>query len=457
MSVQETGTEAPLGSGEHVPAPPPVTRSNLDTALLWVAFIVFGTVSWVPATAFFTQLPVFILTLPEKYKLYADLDAAMELGNIVPALLFLFGSSFQIFRKYNATIIRWICAAALLTTTMFAIGWHVTISNSTSIVVIVGAWVAGVVGSTSMLVLFNFASKFGTKAMTAMSMGIGLCSAVTNIIGVTQGIPALKEKSSHPISENPLEELNFSPSVYFIIITCWLLAAVVFFFLLDIGPLARLRILPRKADYGAGDEAVGSPLLGADEEVGHDIQQSDGGYGGRTSRCDVVLANVSASVHEFVAVVRLHPGPMAAIFFSCVTEFGLTGLLPYMVPCGVDHASQTFWLGVFYFTGSPAGRILTLLGHFRRFTLLNILQIGIFVYGVIVCHMAAPPPVVISMVLVFLFSLLHGYLVTEVFLIVGSEPSHSAVAGLTNQGGALTGSLISFILVQLHVIVRRTC
>ena len=112
---------------------------------------------------------------------------------------------------------------------------------------------------------------------------------------------------------------------------------------------------------------------------------------------------------------------------------------------------------LFLLTGSLVGRIVTVRLHCRRFTLLNAVQTSGLVYAIVVSRLADPFPVWVSIIVVTMFSGVHGYIVTEVFHIVGSSALKSAVGGLMNQLGALTGSLLTFFLVQMSVIVKRKC
>ena len=135
----------------------------------------------------------------------------------------------------------------------------------------------------------------------------------------------------------------------------------------------------------------------------------------------------------------------------------MPGLVPYLVPCGRDHASNSFWVTLFYLTGSLLGRVVTVAFHCERFMLLNVVQTSGLVYAIIVTRMTTPLPVWVSIIVITIFSGVHGYIVTEVFHIVGKSAQKSAVGGLMNQFGALTGSLCTFLLVKMAVIVKREC
>ena len=94
---------------------------------------------------------------------------------------------------------------------------------------------------------------------------------------------------------------------------------------------------------------------------------------------------------------------------------------------------QTHLVTQFWLTGSLVGALSRL--HCRRFTLLNAVQTSGLVYAIVVSRLADPFPVWVSIIVVTIFSAVHGYIVTEVFHIVGSSVK-SAVGGLMNQLGA---------------------
>ena len=54
----------------------------------------------------------------------------------------------------------------------------------------------------------------------------------------------------------------------------------------------------------------------------------------------------------------------------------------------------------------------------------------------------------------FLLSFVHGFIVTEVFQSVSDSKILSSWAGLSNQAGALSGSVITFIIVQMGLFKK---
>ena len=491
---------------------PPV--ESLTTRLtLYFAFFMIGTFTWITTTALFAQASAFQLVLPEGSKIFTYIDTAMESGNVVPALIFVACSSDATLRAYNTRMTYAVALGSCLTAVLLAMLWHAQIGGA-SIVVLVGAWSSGAVGSTSMLVLFNFAGRFGRDAVSALSVGIGSCGLVTNVLGIVQGLPKLKDgngggggtnasvtasgtsmdtpSSSSSSSANSLQrELMFGPTVYFFAVAVWIAAGCCCLRLVD--SMSQWRkgeeeekerrneeMLARAGgglkEEGANDVATtrqqllssnergvnrvsGRTLIEAEAEETSNLMESneDLHFSKKSvSFLATVWNKLSNAFHSIVTAVRQNSGSIAAIFVSCFLEFAAPGLIPYQVPKGPDHAANSFWVTVFYLSGSLIGRLLTAVVSFKKFTLLNILQGGTLVYMLVVARMTTVSmPVSVSIVIVAVGSAIHGYIVTEVFQTCREATDSartSAVAGLANQVGALLGSVFVFVLVKMSLI-----
>ena len=140
----------------------------------------------------------------------------------------------------------------------------------------------------------------------------------------------------------------------------------------------------------------------------------------------------------------------------------------------LDHAQLLFWLQFVYFTGSIGGRLASAFdehallfprGSWRRrhkFALLSAAQSALFAYGLAVAatRTALGPAIAgidtLTFCLMLLFSFLHGYIVTTVFEHARREGKDegllSSTTGLFNQGGALCGSLLSFVIVATGLV-----
>ena len=463
----------------------------------WAVFFLFGTLSWTLVTALFAEAAYFQKVLPEGQAIYADLDCAMELGNIVPAILFLYVSSERQLRKHNARITGAAAVVAVGAAILWATTWNITVNlggtaaHGTSLFALLAAWLSGAIGSTSMLTFFNFAAPYGRDAISATSVGIGACGLVTNILGITQGLPWLKDH--HHGGKNNLtsisssndgqgesivgsselhfhaspapaadDGLTFGPSVFFLLVGAWLVLAAGSFLTIrwQCCGLSVVVVADDDTDrVGETNGGVGYGRLLNDVEgwrrVGAAANSATVNAHGDTDNHSIDRS--LNFVNSALSALGENPGPMAGIFVSCLTQFAMPGLVPYLVPCGRDHTSSSFWVTMFYLTGSLLGRMVTVAVQCRRFTLLNLLQTSGLVYAIIVTRMAVPLPLWLSIIVITVFSAVHGYIVTEVFHIVGKSAQKSAVGGLMNQAGALTGSLCTFLLVKMDIIVKREC
>jgi len=256
-------------------------------------------------------------------------------------------------------------------------------------------------------------------------------------------------------------KLLFGPSVFFIAVGVWIIFGCCFLRMLDTfsqWKIATATAPTDHADSSTAETGIQSSLTSAGgNSVNSEMSASSlpVAYVETTKRFSL-LEKLNEAMNSIVSAVHQNSGSMAAIFVSCFLEFAAPGLIPYQVPKGVNHAANSFWVTVFYLSGSLLGRLLTAVVSFQKFTLLNILQGLTLVYMLVVARMEdVTIPVPISIAVVAVGSAIHGYIVTEVFQTcreVGNSARTSAVAGLANQLGALSGSLFVFMLVKLSII-----
>ena len=461
-----------------LPSSPSRRTPSLTTRLTkLLSFFMIGTISWVGVTALFAQASAFQLVVPEHQKIFSYIDTFMESGNVVPAFLFIFMSSEQQLRAYNTRMTYAVAVGALITMALLSFCWSLHIGG-TSFFILLGAWAAGAVGSTSMLVMFNFAGKYGRDAVSALSVGIGACGLVTNILGIVQGLPKLKDSSTSTSTKNSTQstpssstssasldgKLLFGPTTFFLVVGVWIAVGCIF---LKIVTSCKDWQIVEKNDDEEGSDSSGSdardkyvrvPTEGTVNEVVGGNHGNHGNHSRRSSGGNLpyVLQKVVDAGSSISIACKANSGTMAAIFVSCFLEFAAPGLIPYQVSKGPNHASNTFWITVFYLSGSLIGRLLTAIVSFQHFTLLNSLQCGTIIYMLCLASMdSVTVPVPISIAVIGVGSAIHGYIVTEVFQScreAGESARASAVAGLANQIGALLGSVFVFILVQTGVI-----
>lgn len=421
-----------------------------------ISFFLIGISSWLLVTGIFTECNVLAKTAPEGKKIFAASDLAIEMGNIVPFILVVYFSKF-LDKNING-IVAFVILFDIFTALFLAFTYNKIVNNS-SILFLIGCFFSGVGGSTSMMCYFAFSSQYGSTAITALSTGIG----ATGLIGLSLGIAQGANKPP----------VRYPPSIYFI---C--MSIVIFFSL--IGYFAAKTKL-RSINSNTNNSMLKSSLLeeddpdeiirfedDADDELNLLMRRSSSNastaawndnydklvVSNRSCFKSIFDALVNPVIKGFKENIMSRPSPFIAIYISCLTEFGVPSILPYLIPSSLKKTGASFWMTFFFLTGSIGGRILTSVWSYRNFAVLNTIQTALFIYLIVICSLQRfdSEPIVqlpISFLLMFLLSFVHGFIVTEVFQSVSDSKILSSWAGLSNQAGALSGSVITFIIVQM--------
>jgi hypothetical protein len=149
-------------------------------------------------------------------------------------------------------------------------------------------------------------------------------------------------------------------------------------------------------------------------------------------------------------------GALGGIMSSCVLEFAMPGMLPYLAP--PSDATALFWLTCLWAISSVVGRAIAAWRSLSVCELIpaNVLQ-ALLLGGAIACAAAqAVPPIALAAPLVALFSIAHGLVVTSAYVLASaSDPAGTTYAGLANQAGALLGSLLSLLLVSTGLLPKK--
>eukprot|EP00944_MAST-04C_sp_MAST-4C-sp1_P010478 g10478.t1 len=302
-----------------------------------------------------------------------------------------------------------------------------------------------------MMCYFAFASNYGSVAITSLSTGIGFTGLIGLMFGIIQGYKP---------------PVVYSPMIYF----CCLAVIFVFSF---VGYICAVK----KKDRHNEKDLLSNSLLDkfdpdeiilfnedTDDEMkklmrrstSEDIfdQRSYQDYSIHDSTKGFFFGLLNPIMRGVKSNIMPRPSPFIAIYISCLTEFGVPSILPYLIPCSLQKTGASFWMTFFFLTGSIGGRILTSIVSYRNFLVLNSVQTGLFVYLIVVASLQGSEadgivPIPISFFLMFMLSFVHGFIVTEVFQCVSDNKTMSSWAGLSNQAGALSGSLITFTIVQM--------
>ena len=471
-----------------ITATPPWVRAT--------AFFVMGLGSWLCVTALFAEASYFVAHVPEGKAIFAQLDLAVQLSNVVPAALVLLLP--RVLDRHTTSLVGVLFLASLATCATLAGAWDAKAGNS-SVALLAGGFGAGVVGTTSMVSFFPLAGPFGVASISALSCGIGLCGLVAQLLAVAQG---MAEKGP----------LRFTVTVYFLVIlgfqlvgACGFLAVVGLERRDQKDRRRRGRLGTEKAETsirGGGDglvKSMNSPVGGAlnggaGGEAARELQTgsptpSSSSFSSSSSSSSSCCPSWAAAWLPSIPWAALKEGarPLCIIMWTCAMQYGVPGLLPYLADpheSKTAAGSSTFWLQCAFFLGSALGRMGTAfkIGRSDRWLLLNVAQLLLFVYALVfasLAHHAAPtangtndgtngtafgtslasgasasppkPPLWLSIIFMTAFSYLHGMVVTLVFRSVAESPVLTRFVGLANQIGALLGSLVTFVLVSIGV------
>ena len=415
-----------------------------------MSFFLIGTSSWLLVTGIFTECNVLVneKISPEGRRIFAASDLAIELGNIAPFILVVYFSKFL--NRNTSKLVAGVIVLDILTALFLAFSYNKIILNS-SVFFLTGCFFSGVAGSTSMMCYFAFASNYGSVAITSLSTGIGFTGLIGLMFGIIQGYKP---------------PVVYSPMIYF----CCLAIIFVFSF---VGYI----IAVKKKDRQNEKDLLSNSLLDkfdpdeivlfnedTDDEMKKLMRRStsedifdERGYQDRSiygSTKGFFSRLLNPIMRGVKSNIMPRPSPFIAIYISCLTEFGVPSILPYLIPCSLQKTGASFWMTFFFLTGSIGGRILTSIVSYRNFLVLNSVQTGLFVYLIVVASLQGSNtdgvvPIPISFFLMFMLSFVHGFIVTEVFQCVSDNKTMSSWAGLSNQAGALSGSLITFTIVQM--------
>eukprot|EP00240_Pyramimonas_obovata_P004737 CAMPEP_0118939144 /NCGR_PEP_ID=MMETSP1169-20130426/28083_1 /TAXON_ID=36882 /ORGANISM="Pyramimonas obovata, Strain CCMP722" /LENGTH=396 /DNA_ID=CAMNT_0006883337 /DNA_START=125 /DNA_END=1319 /DNA_ORIENTATION=- len=390
-----------------------------ERTLVCVTYYLSGLGSWLIVSGLFAEGGYLALHTPEGLTLFAKLDFIIQFGNIAPAAIVLLASSWA--RHNSSLLVCGLLGLALTTLLVLTQAWSVTVGG-TSVILLGSAAAAGVVGTTSMVVLFPWAaqSPHSALAVGSLSAGVGSCGVATHLLSGFQGLA---------LGRTPL---LFSASTYFALLgSIQLLSTAAFITILVKLPPAVYSSsesyqqlagddedeFSRPSLVGGADTAEGSAADG----MGIAAAAADGA--GDVTACATKASWGRGAARLMRATRAKMPAyssecnvPFVAIFISCFTEFATPGLLPYLFAPENRTTSRLFALTSGYLCSSVFGRVVTVVnGKWQRanasllFGIGVIVQTAIFIYLLGATHGAVPPlPPQLAVPLVVLFSFAMG-------------------------------------------------
>eukprot|EP01127_Copromyxa_protea_P000085 TRINITY_DN10088_c0_g1_i1.p2 TRINITY_DN10088_c0_g1~~TRINITY_DN10088_c0_g1_i1.p2 ORF type:complete len:205 (-),score=25.22 TRINITY_DN10088_c0_g1_i1:675-1289(-) len=148
--------------------------SNLPSWVTFFLFFLVGTPGWMLVNALYLQLPILMIDTPESYGIAAYLVVGIQFGN----LLGFFCAILQSYTKLRSpSLIIVILLFTLAVDVLLGLKWESTVEiggKERSIWLLVLLVCSGGIGSLSTVVMYPFASVYGTLQITGLSTGMGL-------------------------------------------------------------------------------------------------------------------------------------------------------------------------------------------------------------------------------------------------------------------------------------------
>ncbi|MDP2437741.1 MAG: hypothetical protein Q8P67_18525 [archaeon] len=471
----------------------------------WIDYFLFalvGLTSWLLVNGMFTQLPAFF-QLPGGTKIPSYISLAIQTSNVFP-LVFVSVASHMRFRDDRFPMLA-VAVLAILSGLFLALMWSV-VSEGLPVGVVVGGFLAGAVGSTSVVLFFPFASLFGVNYTSAISTGMGLTSLVAALVSILQ----------QPSSSQPA----FSTTIYFFILSALLVCGL--FALIWI--ITRHPVALAHRDAASVRELVTAVHsrttvdLSTDQEAPSDFEQPDpdiqhhfrhnqnqdptliqdqstrsnnqppqsASNTNQQPTADLLyqLEEESNQSESDLLMVERSSSGMGGHDYSLADVFStayipllnqvwintlyyfLKGLVNYSVAHYPHADSMVFWLNALAMLFDSLGRFSTGLVRIYMINTMSIIHTALWTFLTIASCMTKDPLafpwggyLIIAVNSIYVF--LYTYEDTVIYQsiperLVNSNPRFvhqiCRITGICNQLGSFTGALLSFFLVQFAPI-----
>eukprot|EP00007_Cunea_sp_BSH-02190019_P008331 CAMPEP_0174239170 /NCGR_PEP_ID=MMETSP0417-20130205/13687_1 /TAXON_ID=242541 /ORGANISM="Mayorella sp, Strain BSH-02190019" /LENGTH=481 /DNA_ID=CAMNT_0015318083 /DNA_START=79 /DNA_END=1521 /DNA_ORIENTATION=+ len=384
----------------------------------FLLFVVLGMAPQFLQNAIFSETPMFMQMLPEGRAITANLLTAFFLANIITLAYLIIDS---IWPLRDDIVLPTVLTIGVVNTILLSFFWDTSTefisSTETSWPLLICAFIAGGVGNTSTLVLFNFASLYMPVFSTAVSVGYALSGFGASIIVWAQ---------------NPSSS-NFPPDVFFLVATFVVVFCLLLYALLHIHPL------------GTQIESPDKELI---EMARHQAPQT-------TSFLPLWDGELVRSVAPL----------LANLIYGAILTFSVPAMLPFMIPDG--HESWLGYLNSIYLIFPSIGILVASLTYWKwpygaivpwLVSLLETLLAGYMFLAVMdATHEVFPSTPWIHGILLGIFVLCSGYRSTFVFMRIRDvHPGDSGVqvgkwAACATQFGALLGIGLSDLMIGLQL------
>eukprot|EP01127_Copromyxa_protea_P000086 TRINITY_DN10088_c0_g1_i2.p1 TRINITY_DN10088_c0_g1~~TRINITY_DN10088_c0_g1_i2.p1 ORF type:complete len:402 (-),score=51.76 TRINITY_DN10088_c0_g1_i2:83-1288(-) len=389
--------------------------SNLPSWVTFFLFFLVGTPGWMLVNALYLQLPILMIDTPESYGIAAYLVVGIQFGN----LLGFFCAILQSYTKLRSpSLIIVILLFTLAVDVLLGLKWESTVEiggKERSIWLLVLLVCSGGIGSLSTVVMYPFASVYGTLQITGLSTGMGLNGFFLSLLALLQS-PGLDQE-------------RFGVSMFFYILLSVIILSIVALFVILL--LERRTVKVEPLDEARPEEERSLKITEEEEE--------------EESTRSIITSAIYPIINQA---------------YISIMNYIVLGLSSYVVTGYTNDSSLIFWLTFLGVLFGAIGRFATLKFSISNLNLITLIQVMLFSYVVVLgflqhkeLHEAWGWSTVAANAL---FMGLYGFADTTnynnvCFLVRPSSIERTTrFVGVSNQVGACIGSLVAFALVMFY-------
>ncbi|KAL0482512.1 hypothetical protein AKO1_014404 [Acrasis kona] len=166
--------------------------SRVSTWLVYISIILFGLSSWIVVNGVYSQLPLFVKKLPEKWAIASQMSVALQLSNVFPIIHLVITTAFISSANrihFDTVSIYIICVVGIISTIFLGLFWDRTVytnNSEHSLWFLFFVFLSGAVDCTTSVVYFAFISNYRYLFSSALTIGEGLTGGVVGVLSLIQ-------------------------------------------------------------------------------------------------------------------------------------------------------------------------------------------------------------------------------------------------------------------------------
>ncbi|KAL9652483.1 hypothetical protein ABK040_000055 [Willaertia magna] len=173
---------------------------TLPSFPVYFLVILFGLSSWIAVNGLYSEIPIFVKVMPEKYNIAVDMNLSLQLANIIPFLYFIFMIFQRIYKRNKISILdkidnRFNLIDTIFILSLFVIGiitlilmsflWKISISGKSWPFLILMFFI-GLCDCSSTLLYYPFILHFKHAYSSALLVGESLTGLVGSVLVLIQ-------------------------------------------------------------------------------------------------------------------------------------------------------------------------------------------------------------------------------------------------------------------------------